>query len=160
LPESIRRSTDLYFARGAEETPTQWRRASIATYPSGALALTLPASFGVGFGAVRTPYVRPTFDFAPVSNAREYLFNLDYSPAAGSHHRFDIDLDPAWLTGPGPLMVIFPDLSNLSGFNSSWVAPSSASVSVKAAVQTFNFDGTTTLKSESGTATTLPMIPL
>lgn len=155
LPESIRRSTDLYFARGAEESPTQWRRASIATYPSGPLTFTLPASFGVGFGAVRTPYVRPTFDFAQVANAREYLFNLDYSPTANSHHRFDIELDPTWISGTGQVMLTFPDFSPLSGFNSSWVAPSSANVSAKATVQTYSFDGTTTLKSESGQATTL-----
>jgi hypothetical protein len=157
LPESIRRSTDLYFARGAEESPTQWRRASLATYPSGALTLTLPASFAITFAAVPTPYLRPTFDFAPVVNASKYVFNLDYSPTANSHHRFDIELDPAWLGGTGQTLLTFPDLSTLSGFSASWVAPSAASVSAKAAVHSFSFDGTTTLKSESGqSATVMP----
>jgi hypothetical protein len=155
LPESIRRSSDLYFARGAEESATQWRRASLATYPSAAITLTLPASFAITFAAVGTPYLRPTFDFTPVANASQYVFNLDYSPVANSHHRFDIALDPAWLGGTSQTLLTFPDLSTLTGFSSSWVPPSAASVSAKAAVHSFNFDGATTLKSESGQAATV-----
>jgi ZU5 domain len=155
LPESIRRSTDLYFARGAEETSTEWRRASLATYPSGALTLTLPASFAITFAALGTPYLRPTFDFAPVPGASKYAFNIQYSPVAGSNHRFDLELDPAWLGGSGQALLSFPDLSTLPGFNSSWVAPSAASVSAKAAVHSFSSDGKTTLKSESGKSATV-----
>jgi hypothetical protein len=155
LPEGIRRSTDLYFVRGAEESATQWRRASIATYPSGALTLTLPASFAITFAALPTPYLRPSFDFASVANASKYVFNLDYSPSRTSHHRFDIELDPAWLGGTGQMLLTFPDLSTLPGFNASWVPPSAASVSAMAAVHSFSFDGTTTLKSESGQSATV-----
>jgi hypothetical protein len=155
LPESIRRSTDLYFARGAEESATQWRRTSLATYPSGALTLTLPANFAITFAALGTPYLRPTFDFARVANARKYVFNLHYSPSANSHHRFDIELDPSWQGGTGQVLWTFPDLSPLPGFNTSWVAPSAASISASAAVHTFSSDGTITLKSESGQSATV-----
>jgi hypothetical protein len=159
LPESIRRSTDLYFARGAEESPTQWRRASIATYPSGALSFSLPGSFAITFAAVPTPYLRPTFDFTPVAGADKYVFNLDYAAAAGSHHRFDIEIDPAWLGGTGQVQLTFPDLSSLTGFDASWVAPSAASVFARAAVHEFSFDGTITLKSESGQAANVTAPP-
>jgi hypothetical protein len=159
LPESIRLSTDLYFARGAEESATQWRRTSLATYPTGALTLTLPPSFAITFAAVRTPYLRPTFDFTPVANASKYVFNLDYSPSGTSHHLFDIELDPAWLGGTGQTLLTFPDLSTLTGFSASWMAPSAANVSAKAAVHTFSSDGKTTLKSESGQSSTVMAPP-
>jgi hypothetical protein len=155
LPESIRRSTDLYFVRGAEETSTLWRRASLATYPSGALSVTLPATFAPTFAAVATPYLRPTLDFAPVANASKYLFNLQYSPLRTSNHLFDIELDPSWLQGTGQVLWTFPDFSQLANFNTSWVAPSAATVDAKATVYTFSSDGKTTLKSESGQAATV-----
>lgn len=155
LPESIRRSTDLYFARGSEDTATQWRHTSLATYPSGALTITLPASFAITFSALGTPYLRPTFAFTRDANASKYVFNLDYTPAGNSHHRFDIELEPAWLGGAGPVQLTFPDFSSLAGFSASWFAPSAGSASAKAAVHTFSYDGKTTLKSESGQAATV-----
>lgn len=155
LPESIRRSTDLYFVRGAEENATQWRRASLATYPSGALSVTLPATFAITFAALTTPYLRPTFDFTPVTGASKYAFSLQYMPVQNSNHLFDIELDPAWLGGTGPVTLTFPDFSQLSGFSTNWVPPSAASVSAKATVYSVSSDGKTTLKSESGQAATV-----
>ncbi|HEX6239764.1 MAG TPA: hypothetical protein VFZ61_02675, partial [Polyangiales bacterium] len=155
LPESIRRPTDRYFLRGSEDLSDQWRRASIATYPSGPLTVSLPPTFPVAFAAQPSPYLRPTFGFTSVAGAVKYTFSIAHSPAAGSNHLFDIAIDPAWFEGQSQLLVTFPDFSQVAGFSSAWVAPNPGSVMVKAAVSSQSMDAGTALKSESGRSATV-----
>jgi hypothetical protein len=154
LPESIRRSTDLYFVRGAEDLSDQFRRASLATYPSGPLSVSLPPSFSIAFSALASPYLRPTFDFTTVTGASQYLFSIADSPTAPTHS-FAIELEPAWLGTQTQTQLTFPDFSQVAGFNSAWVAAGTGSVAVKAAVYTSSADAGVTLKSESGRSATV-----
>jgi hypothetical protein len=155
LPESIRRPTDRYLLLGDDSSGSDFRKASLATYASGNLSLSLPALFTTTFSALNTPYLRPTFVFTPVTGANLYAFSVHFSPLRGSDHVFDIDVDPAYLGGSGSQTLTFPDFSQLGGFQTAWVAPSGGSVSVKSTVRVAKSDTMGDQKSESGQSATV-----
>jgi hypothetical protein len=161
LPESVRRSTDRYLLLAADETQAQWRRASLATYPTGNLSVTLPAPFPSAFSAQATPYLRPSYSFTLVANASQYMLGFSYSPSRTSAHDFVIAVDPAWLDGSASQSLTFPDFSDVLGFQPAWVPPSSAAagtVNVKAAVLQSTSDAAGTRQSESGQSTDIPAL--
>jgi hypothetical protein len=155
LPESIRRPTDRYLLLGDDSSGSDFRKASFAAYPSGNLSLALPPLFTTTFSALNAPYLRPTFTFTPVSGANLYAFSVHYSPVRSSDHVFDVDVDPAYLGAGGSQTLTFPDFSQLSGFQTAWVAPSGGSVSVKSMVHVAKSDAMGDLKSESGQSATV-----
>jgi hypothetical protein len=156
LPEtSIRRPTDRYLLVGADQTATQWRVASLATYTTGNLNVGLPPPFATGFSALAAPYLRPVFSFTAVSGASVYMFNQNYSPVRSSDHNFAIEVRPAWLGGSASATLTFPDFSQVPGFDARWVAPSAGSVVAKAAVVKSSSDTFGDFKSESGQSATV-----
>jgi hypothetical protein len=149
LPESIRVANDRYFLVAADDQGSQWRKASLATYTTGALNLDLPAPFPVSFASLSSPYLRPSFDFTPVAGANLYTFGISYSPVRTSLHQFAIEVTPAWVSSSGGSLT-FPDWADVPGFDASWVAPSGASASVKAAVLDKSTNAGVDSTSESG----------
>jgi hypothetical protein len=155
LPTGLRLTADRYLLAATDSSSSEWRNASFSTYTSGNLSATLPPAFVTAFASVNTPYLRPTFGFTPLTGANLYAFSVSYSPLRTSLHMFSIDVDPASLTGSGAQTLTFPDFSQVTGFQTAWVAPSSGSVSTKAAVQVSKSDASGDLKTESGQSATL-----
>jgi hypothetical protein len=155
VPNGVRLGADRYLLLGAESNANDWRKASFSTYPTGNLSVALPPTFTTVFSALKTPYLRPTFNFTPISGATLYTFSADYSPLRTSSHSFMIEVDPAWLSGSGNQTLTFPDLSQVPGFQMVWVAPASGSVSAQSAVQIAKSDASGDLKTESGQSATV-----
>jgi ZU5 domain len=155
LPEGARLPGDRYLLVGSDVTQAQWRIASVATYPSGNLNVGLPPVFATTFSAQSAPYLRPVFNFTPVTGASAYMFSLDYSPVRNSNHIFTWDVRPGWLGGSPDAMLTFPDFSQVPGFDTRWVAPGAASVVAKAAVLVDSAAGGLSYKSESGQSATV-----
>jgi len=155
LPEAQRAAGDRYLLVAEDTSSTQWRRATWSSYATGNLSVTLPLAFSLSFSGVTTPYFRPVYSFPHQADAGRYAFSFVYSPVRTSTYEFSLDVNPAALEGTGPHQITFPDFSQLAGFNTKWVGPTGAMLSVKGSVKLSQSDAMGTLSVERGQISTL-----
>ncbi len=125
LPESIRRPDDRYLLVAEESGSTSWRKATLASYPSADLALTMPAALTATLSAIETPNWRPVYTFEDRPGTQSYVLAFAFKPARDVDHSFNTIVDPGWLEAGSEHTVTFPDLSGVQGFVSTWM-PSGA----------------------------------
>lgn len=94
------------------------------------------ATFGI---AATTPYIQPRYTFPEATSVQSYSARWDHFVGKFDRRAYNIDIDPAWLSGTAPFVYDFPDLSGVTGWQTAWGVPSN----VAAGAVTTGFAATT-----------------
>jgi hypothetical protein len=157
IPEAVREASDRYVLMAMDESSAGYRQATLSRFEGADMNVALPDAFPVTFNATDAPYTRPRYAFDAVAGASRYTFTSAYSPQRSSLHDFTIEVNPAWLEGTTQELV-FPDLSQVDGFEPAWVPPSplDANVDVSAVARTEGTVSSALVTTESGVNGVLP----
>jgi hypothetical protein len=132
MPQSEVIAADRYRLHAEETVPGQtFREANLVTTAPAGASFPFPAAFAPTFNAVTTPYLRPSVRFESVPDAIEYALNFQYLNIP-QVRLFTARIESGYLLTGGSNDFVYPDLSGIQGFNSAWVPPATASVSVNA----------------------------
>lgn len=150
FPSGSLNSTDRYRYYASDGANSVFREVEHLTASADNPTLTLPASIAPTFGTEAGSYLRPAVVFADVPGATEYKLDFEYTDLEDIPHLFEVRLSAEFFsTTTGPRSASLPDFSGLSGFDSSWVPPTDASLTVRAGSTSLITTGTDVLRTYS-----------
>lgn len=124
VPDTIREDSDRYVLHAYDWPDDEHKRlATLTTYATQDLSLTMPAPFEAELSAVDTPYPRWSATFQDVTEATSYATGAKY---ADNMYHYEVVADARWFESETTHTLTFPDLSGVSGFNLAWMPPSEA----------------------------------
>lgn len=135
FPQAALIATDRYRFVAKANVGTNHRELEVLTTSDGDFALTMPSVFSPTFETETTgPTLRPSVRFARDAGAKEYGFNYQY--IAGQNPRlFEARIEAGYFsTAEAEHAFTYPDLEGTAGFQSAWLVPSGAAVSMNASV--------------------------
>jgi hypothetical protein len=129
------RSTDRYIFSVKDSDPTAPRSIVRTSELAGAQSFSLPAPFEASHQLeASAPQLRPSVTFEDRPGATRYTFAWSYEPARNTFHTFSTEIDPGWLPAEASHSVAFPDLTGVTGFDATWLAPAGKQVDANAKV--------------------------
>lgn len=135
FPEGALLPGDRYRFTGRLTEENTYREVTVLTTSSANLTVTRASPFTASLTADRSgASLRPMLHFAHDAAAKEYAFNYQYLAGQNPHlaeSRIEAGYFPQ---DEDNHKFAYPELSGTPGFQSSWVAPSTASVSANASV--------------------------
>ena len=125
LGAALRRPGDLEQIIYSNTATRGFRRAIAYTDGRDALTIALPDFFEPPAPALtQTPYTRPTFAFAPISDDQQIAYVLTaYSAGRAMPYPWrywSADISQGWIEGASAVQYTMPDLSGLPGWSSDF----------------------------------------